>query len=56
VEERHAKLYKEALAAMIKEQETKYSVCQVCGYVFDGELPAECPVCKAKKENFKKIP
>ena len=55
VEERHAKLYKEALAAMIKEQETKYSVCQVCGYVFDGELPAECPVCKAKKENFKKI-
>ena len=56
VEERHAKLYKEALAAMIKEQETEYYVCQVCGYVFDADLPGECPVCKAKKENFKKIP
>ena len=56
VEERHAKLYKEALAAMIQEQETEYYVCQVCGYVFDADLPGECPVCKAKKENFKKIP
>ena len=56
VEERHAKLYKEALAAMIREQETEYSVCQVCGYVFDADLPGKCPVCKAKKENFKKIP
>jgi len=55
VEERHAKLYKDALAALIKEQETEYFVCQVCGYVFDAELPAECPVCRAKKENFKKI-
>jgi rubrerythrin len=55
VEERHAKLYKDALAALIKEQETEYSVCQVCGYVFDADLPAECPVCRAKKENFKKI-
>ena len=56
VEERHAKLYKEALAALIKEQETEYYVCQVCGYVFDADLPGECPVCRAKKENFKKIP
>jgi rubrerythrin len=55
VEERHAKLYKDALAALIKEQETEYSVCQVCGYVFDADLPAECPVCRAKNENFKKI-
>jgi rubrerythrin len=55
VEERHAKLYKDALAAMIKEQETEYHVCQVCGYIFDAELPEECPVCRAKKENFKKM-
>jgi len=55
VEERHAKLYKDALAAMLSEQETEYHVCQVCGYVFDGDLPAECPVCRAKKVNFKKI-
>lgn len=55
VEERHAKLYKDALEAMISEKETEYHVCQVCGYIFDGELPPECPVCKTKKENFKKI-
>ena len=55
VEERHAKLYKEALEAMIREQDTEYHVCQVCGYIFDGELPEECPVCRTKKENFRKI-
>ena len=55
VEERHAKLYKEALEAMIKEQDTGYHVCQVCGYIFDGDLPEECPVCRTKKENFRKI-
>jgi len=55
VEERHAKLYKDALAAMITEQQIEYYVCQVCGYVFEGDLPEQCPVCRAKKENFKKI-
>lgn len=55
VEERHAKLYKDALAAMITEQEIEYYVCQVCGYVFEGELPEQCPVCRAKKDNFKQI-
>jgi rubrerythrin len=55
VEERHAKLYKEALEAMIREQEAQYHVCQVCGYIFDGPLPEECPVCRAKRENFKKV-
>ena len=55
VEERHAKLYKEALEAMIQEKETGYHVCQVCGYIFDGELPEECPVCRTKRKNFKRI-
>jgi rubrerythrin len=55
VEERHAKLYKDALEAMIKEEEADYHVCQVCGYIFDGELPGECPVCRTKKENFKRV-
>jgi rubrerythrin len=54
VEERHAKLYKDALEAMIKEQETQYTVCQICGYIFDSELPDQCPVCRANQENFKK--
>ncbi len=55
VEERHAKLYKDALEAMLKDQDTQYTVCQVCGYIFEGDLPERCPVCRAIKENFKRI-
>jgi rubrerythrin len=55
VEERHAKLYRDALNAMVSEQEMEYHVCQICGYVFDGALPDECPVCRATKKFFKKI-
>lgn len=52
VEETHAKLYKEALAHLMEERDTKYYICTVCGYVSDGVLPDECPVCSAKKEAF----
>jgi rubrerythrin len=55
VEERHAKLYKDALEAMLKEQDSQYSVCQVCGYIFEGNLPEQCPVCRASQENFKRM-
>ena len=55
VEDRHAKLYKQALTALASEKELDYHVCQVCGYVFDGPLPDECPVCKASRENFNRI-
>lgn len=55
VEERHARLYKEALEAMLKEEDVTYHVCGVCGYVFDRELPETCPVCRARKENFMKV-
>jgi rubrerythrin len=52
VEEIHAKLYKEAMNHFMEERETVYHVCKVCGYVADGTLPDECPVCSAKKEQF----
>lgn len=55
VEERHAELYKDALNAMMSDEESEYHVCQVCGYVFNRELPNECPVCRATMANFKKI-
>jgi len=55
VEERHAQLYKDALEAMLKEEENQYTVCQVCGYIFGRDLPERCPVCRANKENFKRI-
>lgn len=55
VEERHAKLYKDALDALVNEREVEYHVCTVCGYVFDDEPPEECPVCRSKKDKFRKI-
>lgn len=55
VEERHAQLYKDALNAMVNDRELEYHVCEVCGYVFDGDPPEECPVCRAARSTFKKI-
>jgi len=55
VEMGHARLYKRALAHMMAEEEVEYYVCQVCGYVCDGSLPDECPICGAPKERFRKV-
>ncbi len=55
VEKGHAKLYKKALAHMMGEEEVDYYVCQVCGYVSDGVLPDECPICGASKDKFRKV-
>lgn len=52
VEDGHSKLYKEAMSHLMEERETTYYICGVCGYVSDGTLPDECPVCGAKKEEF----
>ena len=55
VEAGHAKLYKKALEHMVQEIDTKYYVCSVCGYVSDGELPEQCPICGAPKEKFRSV-
>jgi rubrerythrin len=55
VEAGHAKLYKKALEHMVGERDTKYYVCSVCGYVSDGELPEQCPICGAPGEKFRTI-
>jgi rubrerythrin len=52
VEETHAKLYKQAMGHFMEERETNYYVCKICGYVADGTLPDECPVCGAKAKMF----
>jgi rubrerythrin len=52
VEEGHANLYKSALNDLMGDRVTTYYVCSVCGYISDGILPEECPVCGAKKEKF----
>jgi rubrerythrin len=55
VEAHHAKLYKAALSALASEREVTYHVCQVCGFVFDGPLPDECPICRAVPKDFKLV-
>ena len=55
VEREHAKLYEKALQHMLAERETEYYVCGVCGYVSDGTLPDECPICGAPRERFRRI-
>ena len=51
----HAKLYERAIYHTIKDKQTTYHICQVCGYVSDGKAPDKCPVCGAPKEKFKSM-
>jgi len=51
----HAKLYERAIYHVIKAEVKAYHVCQVCGYVTDKKIPAQCPVCGAPPEKFKTI-
>lgn len=55
VEKIHADLYKKALAALGKNADVEYYVCQVCGNTVENGAPDECPICGAKKQAFKKI-
>lgn len=55
VEKVHASLYQKALDNLGKNPEADYYVCQVCGNTVEGNPPDECPVCKAKKQAFKKV-
>jgi rubrerythrin len=55
VEAFHAKLYKKALDHLIAQRSTDYYVCGVCGYVADGKLPDNCPVCGAASTKFDKV-
>lgn len=52
VEDIHAKLYKEAMDDLLEERETAYYVCTVCGYVSDGGVPDQCPICGVAKGKF----
>jgi rubrerythrin len=55
VEKIHHDLYKKALDNLGSNEETDYYVCDICGYTAEGEAPDQCPVCKAKKQMFKKV-
>jgi len=55
VEDSHSKLYKEAMNHMLEDRETTYYLCEVCGFISDGVLPDNCPVCGATKKQFKEL-
>ncbi len=54
VEKVHAALYRKALESLGTSVAADYYVCTVCGYTAEGEAPDECPVCKAKRQAFRK--
>ncbi|GAB4388844.1 MAG: rubrerythrin family protein [Thermodesulfovibrionales bacterium] len=52
----HAGLFRKALESLGKGgPEPDVYVCKVCGHIAEGAPPDQCPICKAKKEMFKKI-
>ena len=55
VERGHTRLYEAALQHMLADVDTEYNVCSICGYVADGELPDQCPVCGAPRGKFRKV-
>ena len=55
-EKTHAGLYTRAKEAAEQKKDAEFGkigVCEVCGWTTEGEIPEQCPVCKAKKEKFK---
>jgi len=58
VEKTHKATFEKALEAVKAGndiEEVQYHVCSVCGELFEGEVPDNCPVCKAPKEKFYQI-
>jgi len=55
VEEGHAALYKHALRHLMADTTPVYYVCEVCGYVAEGEAPERCPICNAPRRQFKQV-
>jgi len=59
IEERHANEYKKALEELKKkkpkEGKEKRYICPNCGFVAEGEVPKNCPLCGLDAAQFKPI-
>ena len=55
VEKTHARLYKDALENLGNNIAADIYVCPVCGETIVGNIPEQCPVCKASGKMFIKI-
>lgn len=52
----HERMYASAKAAVVGGKDLtlgSVSICPICGYTVEGEVPAVCPVCGAKRETFR---
>jgi rubrerythrin len=55
-EKKHKALFEKAKAAVDAGNDPDLGpiqICEVCGYTLEGEAPDNCPVCSAKKEQFR---
>lgn len=54
----HGGLYKKALEnlASLKDKDSDWFLCPICGFVQEGSAPDACPICKAKGSTFVKNP
>lgn len=58
VEKIHQTRFSEALSKVQDGQDleaVEYQVCSVCGNLFAGEVPDNCPICQAAKDKFKQM-
>ncbi len=54
-EKTHAALFTRAKEAVDGGSDLELGtvhVCDVCGWTHEGDLPEECPICKAKRDRF----
>jgi len=51
----HKRLFEKAKEAVGRNSDVElrpFQVCKVCGYTSEGEVPNECPLCRATEEYF----
>lgn len=52
----HARMYQAAKEAALRGDDVEIgpiSVCEICGYTIEGDLPERCPICNAPTDKFK---
>jgi rubrerythrin len=55
VEEMHSEIYKKAMNDLMEDRAASYYLCSVCGFIADGQIPDECPICQAPAGKFYEV-
>lgn len=54
----HARMYQTAKEAILRGDDVEVgpiSVCEICGYTIEGDLPENCPICNAQRDKFREF-